>query len=196
MKEQIALITGPNMAGKSTYIRQVALIALLAHTGSFVPATEARVDLLDRIFTRIHSRETVELQQSSFSIDVHQMHSALQHCTARSLLLVDEFGKGSSGQAPGSGFLLGLKEPRSGCPLLSSTRSWVSGQDAPRLGASQGFRAGGSQASQLRLEPRLGSLERLWNDFRHLSEVDWSVLAARPRVLQSGPAGHGIQRRS
>ena len=69
-ERQIALITGPNMAGKSTYIRQVALIALLAHTGSFVPATEARVDLLDRIFTRIGASDNLSRGQSTFMVEM------------------------------------------------------------------------------------------------------------------------------
>ena len=67
---QIALITGPNMAGKSTYIRQVALLALLAHTGSFMPAAEARIDLVDRIFTRIGASDDLARGQSTFMVEM------------------------------------------------------------------------------------------------------------------------------
>ena len=68
--QQIAVITGPNMAGKSTYIRQVALLALLAHTGSFVPAKRARVDLVDRIFTRIGASDDLSRGQSTFMVEM------------------------------------------------------------------------------------------------------------------------------
>jgi DNA mismatch repair protein MSH5 len=93
----IHVITGPNFSGKSVYIKQVGLMAVMSQAGCFIPADAGSVlGLVDRVFTRIHSRETVALHQSSFSIDLHQMHSALHHCTKRSLLLIDEFGKGSN----------------------------------------------------------------------------------------------------
>jgi len=94
--QQVALITGPNMAGKSTYIRQVALIALLAHTGSFVPATEARVDLLDRIFTRIGASDNLARGQSTFMVEMTETANILHHATERSLVILDEIGRGTS----------------------------------------------------------------------------------------------------
>ncbi len=93
---QIALITGPNMAGKSTYIRQVALIALLAHTGSFVPASEARVDLLDRIFTRIGASDNLSRGQSTFMVEMSETANILHHATGNSLVILDEIGRGTS----------------------------------------------------------------------------------------------------
>ncbi|HEY5298727.1 MAG TPA: DNA mismatch repair protein MutS [Verrucomicrobiae bacterium] len=93
---QIALITGPNMAGKSTYIRQVALIALLAHTGSFVPAAEARVDLIDRIFTRIGASDDLARGQSTFMVEMTETANILNNATARSLIVLDEIGRGTS----------------------------------------------------------------------------------------------------
>ena len=93
---QITLITGPNMAGKSTYIRQMALLALLAHTGSFVPATEARVDLLDRIFTRIGASDDLARGQSTFMVEMSETANILNHATARSLIILDEIGRGTS----------------------------------------------------------------------------------------------------
>jgi len=93
---QIALITGPNMAGKSTYIRQVALIALLAHTGSFVPAVEARIDLVDRIFTRIGASDDLARGQSTFMVEMTETANILNNATLRSLIVLDEIGRGTS----------------------------------------------------------------------------------------------------
>jgi DNA mismatch repair protein MutS len=93
---QIALITGPNMAGKSTYIRQVALLTLLAHTGSFVPAKEARIDLVDRIFTRIGASDDLSRGQSTFMVEMSETANILNNATARSLIVLDEIGRGTS----------------------------------------------------------------------------------------------------
>jgi DNA mismatch repair protein MutS len=93
---QIALITGPNMAGKSTYIRQVALIALLAHTGSFVPAAGARIDLVDRIFTRIGASDDLTRGQSTFMVEMTETANILNNATLRSLVVLDEIGRGTS----------------------------------------------------------------------------------------------------
>jgi len=93
---QIGLITGPNMAGKSTYIRQVALLTLLAHTGSFVPAVEARIDLVDRIFTRIGASDDLARGQSTFMVEMTETANILNNATARSLIVLDEIGRGTS----------------------------------------------------------------------------------------------------
>jgi DNA mismatch repair protein MSH5 len=94
----VALITGPNFSGKSAYLKQVALIAYLAQIGSFVPAEVALIGLVDRLFSRISTLETVELGQSAFTIDLLQVATMLRHCTEHSLLLLDEFGKGTAPQ--------------------------------------------------------------------------------------------------
>jgi DNA mismatch repair protein MutS len=93
---QIALITGPNMAGKSTYIRLVALLTLLAHTGSFVPAGEARIDLVDRIFTRIGASDDLARGQSTFMVEMTETANILNNATPRSLIVLDEIGRGTS----------------------------------------------------------------------------------------------------
>ncbi len=93
---QIALITGPNMAGKSTYIRQVALLTLLAHTGSFIPAKTARIDLVDRIFTRIGASDDLARGQSTFMVEMSETANILNNATARSLIILDEIGRGTS----------------------------------------------------------------------------------------------------
>jgi DNA mismatch repair protein MutS len=92
----LALITGPNMAGKSTYIRQVALIALLAHVGSFVPAAKAEIGVLDAILTRIGSADEIHSGQSTFMVEMTETANILHHATERSLVVLDEIGRGTS----------------------------------------------------------------------------------------------------
>lgn len=93
---QIAIITGPNMAGKSTYIRQNALIALMAHMGSFVPAKEANIGVCDRIFTRIGSGDNLARGQSTFLLEMQEMASILHNYAKHSLIVLDEIGRGTS----------------------------------------------------------------------------------------------------
>jgi len=95
-EERIRIITGPNMSGKSTYLRQVALITLLAQMGSFVPAKEARIGVVDRIFTRIGAQDEIHAGQSTFMVEMVETANILHHATPRSLLILDEIGRGTS----------------------------------------------------------------------------------------------------
>ena len=94
--DSLLLITGPNMAGKSTYIRQVALIALLAHTGSYVPAKSATIGIVDRIFTRIGASDELHSGQSTFMVEMIETANILNNATDRSLVVLDEIGRGTS----------------------------------------------------------------------------------------------------
>ncbi len=122
---RVILLTGPNMAGKSTYIRQVAIIVLMAQIGSFVPAAEATVGLVDRIFTRVGLQDDLTTGQSTFMVEMVETAAILSQATPRSLVVLDEIGRGTStydGMAIARAVIEHLhNDPRLGCKSLFAT---------------------------------------------------------------------------
>ncbi|MCH8989183.1 MAG: DNA mismatch repair protein MutS [Chloroflexi bacterium] len=122
---RILVLTGPNMAGKSTYIRQVAIITLMAQTGSFVPASEATIGLVDRIFTRVGLQDDLATGQSTFMVEMVETAAILNQATPRSLVILDEIGRGTStydGLSIARSVIEHIhNDPRLGCKTLFAT---------------------------------------------------------------------------
>src|SRR4030095_12167405 len=94
--QQVIILTGPNMSGKRALLRQVALVTLMAHMGSFVPADEARIPLTDKIFTRVGANDNLSGGESTFMVEMNETASIINNITNKSLVLLDEIGRGTS----------------------------------------------------------------------------------------------------
>ena len=142
-ESQLAVITGPNMAGKSTYIRQVAILVLMAQVGSFVPAESASIGLVDRIFSRVGLQDDLALGQSTFMVEMVETASILNHASHRSLIILDEIGRGTS-TFDGLAIARAVAEyihshPRLGCKTLFATHYHELTQLAEHLPRARNF---------------------------------------------------------
>ena len=168
---RLLIITGPNMAGKSTYLRQVALIVLLAQMGSFVPASRARIGLVDRVFTRVGASDNLAAGHSTFMVEMSETAHILRHATSRSLILLDEIGRGTS--------------TYDGLSLAWSIAEYI--QSAPHLGARTLFATHYHEMTQLE-ELRPG----IRNYRVAVQERDGDVLFLRKIVEGGADRSYGI----
>src|SRR6202041_1368051 len=144
------LITGPNMAGKSTYIRQVALLTLMAHVGSFVPAKSATVGITDRIFTRVGASDELSRGQSTFMVEMTEAANILNNATPRSLVILDEIGRGTS-TYDGVSLAWAITEylhDKIGCRTLFATHYHELAQLAERLKGLRNYNAAVHESSE------------------------------------------------
>lgn len=129
----ILVVTGPNYSGKSIYLKQTALIVLMAHVGSYVPCDEAKICITDKILTRIATRGSVSRMQSTFMIDLQQISMALSLATSRSLLVIDEFGKGTDSSGMEVGVLVDGADLIDGAGLMAGVlQHLLDRQDRPK----------------------------------------------------------------
>ncbi len=171
-ERQILILTGPNMGGKSTYLRQVALIVLMAQAGSFVPAAEAQVGLVDRIFSRVGASDNLARGQSTFLVEMNETANILNNATPRSLILLDEVGRGTS--------------TFDGLSIAWSVAEHL--HDTPRVAARTLFATHYHELTELALlRPRVKNLKMLvreWND---------TIVFLRKVVEGGADRSYGIQ---
>jgi DNA mismatch repair protein MutS len=168
---RLLIITGPNMAGKSTYLRQVALIVLLAQMGSFVPACRARIGVVDRVFTRVGASDNLAAGQSTFMVEMSETAHILRHATFQSLILLDEIGRGTS--------------TYDGLSLAWSIAEYI--QSAPHLGARTLFATHYHEMTQLE-----GLRPGIRNYRVAVQERDGDVLFMRKIVAGGADRSYGI----
>ena len=186
---QIALITGPNMAGKSTYIRQVALLTVLAHTGSYIPVASARIDLCDRIFTRIGASDDLARGQSTFMVEMNETANILNNATRRSLIILDEIGRGTStfdGLSLAWSIVEHLHHQVGAKSLFATHYHELTELASPHVSGSQNSQDSASERASGRL-PRV----RNYN----VAVREWNDQIIFLRKIQPGPAdkSYGIQ---
>lgn len=171
-EHQIALITGPNMAGKSTYMRQVALIVIMAQLGSFVPAREAEIGVVDRVFTRIGAADNLAGGQSTFMVEMVELANILHHATPRSLIILDEIGRGTS--------------TFDGMSIAQAVVEYL--HHSPRAGAKTMFATHYHELTKL-----ADRLEGVSNYSTHVQEKGDSIVFLRKIIPQPADRSYGIQ---
>jgi DNA mismatch repair protein MutS len=211
---QCMILTGPNMAGKSTFMRQVALIVLLAQVGSFVPAREARISVVDRIFTRVGAMDNLSKGQSTFLVEMMETANILHNATAKSLILLDEVGRGTStfdGLAIAWAVVEHLHNSCPGANILFATHYHELTQLADRLHAVKNFhvavrewndevvflhkvRPGGTDRSYGIQVARLAGLPRsvITRAKALLSQLEVGDLLGRGEPKREGPTQLGL----
>ena len=168
---QLALITGPNMAGKSTYIRQVAIMVLMAQIGSFVPAESSTIGLVDRVFSRVGLQDDLAVGQSTFMVEMLETAAILNHATRRSLIILDEIGRGTS--------------TYDGLAIARSVAEYV--HNHPKLGCKTLFATHYHELTQL-----ADTLPRVRNFNVAVSEVDGSIVFLRRIVPGGADQSYGV----
>ncbi|GAX91786.1 DNA mismatch repair protein MutS [Effusibacillus lacus] len=169
---QIALITGPNMAGKSTYMRQVALIVVMAQMGSFVPAKKAEIGIVDRVFTRIGASDDLTGGQSTFMVEMVELANILHHATRNSLIILDEIGRGTS--------------TFDGISIAKSVIEYL--HQSPSVGAKTLFATHYHELTEL-----AGRLPGVTNYSTHVQEQGDSIVFLRKIIPQPADRSYGIQ---
>ncbi|MGE4275838.1 MAG: DNA mismatch repair protein MutS [Lawsonibacter sp.] len=196
-----AIITGPNMAGKSTYMRQVALIVLMAQMGSFVPAKSARIGVVDRVFTRIGASDDLAAGQSTFMVEMTEVASLLKNATRRSLLILDEIGRGTStydGMAIARAVLESCADPkRLGAKTLFATHyhelTALEGQIGGVKNYNIAAKKKGNDVIFLRKIVRGGADQSYGIEVAKLAGVPDRVIRRARQILEELESGTGVQ---
>jgi DNA mismatch repair protein MutS len=170
-EDQLVILTGPNMAGKSTYLRQVALIVLLAQVGSFVPADSVAIGIVDRIFTRVGAQDELAAGRSTFMVEMEETANILNHATPRSLVILDEIGRGTS--------------TYDGISIAQAVAEYIHNQ--PRMGAKTIFATHYHELVEL-----AGILPRVKNYNVAVSEEGGKVVFLRRVVPGGADKSYGI----
>ena len=196
-----AIITGPNMAGKSTYMRQVALIVLMAQMGSFVPAKSAHIGVVDRVFTRIGASDDLSSGQSTFMVEMNEVAALLKNATKKSLLILDEIGRGTStydGMAIARSVLeYCADQKRLGCKTLFATHyhelTALEGQIPGVKNYNIAAKKRGGEVIFLRKIVRGGADQSYGIEVAKLAGVPDRVIKRSREILQELESGNGVQ---
>ncbi len=199
--DQCAIITGPNMAGKSTYMRQVALIVLMAQMGSFVPAKSAHIGVVDRVFTRIGASDDLSAGQSTFMVEMTEVAALLKNATKKSLLILDEIGRGTStydGMAIARAVLeYCADKKRLGCKTLFATHyhelTALEGQIPGVKNYNIAAKKRGSDVIFLRKIVRGGADQSYGIEVAKLAGVPDRVIRRAREILEELEASQGVQ---